>query len=448
MNFNESVRYLHSLGNEVLAMKLGLETIRLLSRSCGDPHQKYPAIHLAGTNGKGSTAAMINSILKESGYRVGLCTSPHLVSPTERIRLDGDEIDKEHFAELATHVRTASERLVKVGQLDSPPTFFEQITMIAFLAFAEKTVDIAVLEVGMGGRLDATNICHPLITVITPVSYDHQKHLGHTLSEIAAEKAGIIKAGIPVVVSPQEKEAMSVIVERAAALSARVVSVEQEARLSREYRIEATKEGVHLGQYKLHYLTARAAYDLLLGLRGKHQAINALTAIHIAEELSQRGWKIAASAVIEGLRQVKWPGRLELITRTKLPGPLLLDGAHNAAGAETLRDFLVEHFPSQPITLVFGAVADKAIERMAEILFPLARTIIVTKSSNPRSAEPGSIARLISPVEDIIVICTADATSALSEAIRHTPPEGVICICGSLFLVGEVRGKLVPQNKS
>src|SRR5262247_3839328 len=209
MNFEEATEYLYSLGNETLAMKLGLESVRALARALDDPQRKFPAIHIAGTNGKGSTAAMTASVLRAAGLRAGLYTSPHLVSITERIRIGDDEIAPDEFARLATDVRAAGERLVADSALPASPTFFEQVTMIAYLYFAEREVDLAVMEVGLGGRLDATNICEPVVTAITPIDFDHQNYLGDTLSSIAGEKAGIIKSGVPLVIAPQPGEAMS-----------------------------------------------------------------------------------------------------------------------------------------------------------------------------------------------------------------------------------------------
>src|SRR5215475_14342484 len=223
MNFEEATEYLYGLGNETLAMKLGLESVRALARGLDDPQRKFPAIHIAGTNGKGSTAAMTASVLRAAGLRAGLYTSPHLVSITERIRVDGDEIAPDEFARLGADVRAAGERLVAENALPAPPTFFEQVTMIAYLYFAERKVDLAVLEVGLGGRLDATNICEPVVTAITRIGFDHQKYLGDTLESIAAEKAGIIKPSVPVVIAPQSVEAMNAIVERCMEMKAPMV---------------------------------------------------------------------------------------------------------------------------------------------------------------------------------------------------------------------------------
>lgn len=413
MNFNESVEYLYSLGHETLAMKLGLESVRALAGACDDPQTKFPAVHIAGTNGKGSTAAMTESILRAAGYRTGLYTSPHLISITERIKINGNEIGKEDFARLVTQVRGAGERLVKDGLLEAIPTFFEQITIAAFLYFAESHVELAILEVGLGGRLDATNICEPLVTTITPISFDHQQYLGETLEEIAGEKAGIIKTGIPVIVAPQEEPAMKAITSRAAELGAPLVDcVLQPSLIDR--------------------------YDVRLNLRGRHQVTNALTAIQIGKALKEAGWEITDSEIKYGLENVQWPGRLEMLRPFETAPSLLLDGAHNPAGVKALRNYLLEGFPGVPITLIFGAMSDKAIAEMMEVLFPIAGKIIVTKVSNRRAAIPDEIVEKAAKF-DWEITRTENSSDALDEALRVTPQNRLICVCGSLFLVGEVK---------
>ncbi len=438
MNYEEAVKYLYSLGHETLAMKLGLNSVHNLSKAFDEPQKRYPAVHVAGTNGKGSTAAMAASIARAAGMRTGLYTSPHLISVTERIRVGEDEIAEEDFARLATEVRAAGEKLVAGKVLPAPPTFFEQMTMIAFLYFAEREVDLAVLEVGLGGRLDATNICEPVVTAITPVGFDHQQYLGDTLAAIAGEKAGIVKPGVPVVVAPQEDEAKKVIIARCEELNAPMIET------SKPFEVEAAVAAENIGRYRFRYRTSGAEYDAGLNLRGRHQITNALVAIHIAEQLRIAGFDIPSPAIVEGLSKAEWPGRLEMIRVSPSQAPVLLDGAHNAAGARALRDFLDEHFSSAPITLIFGAMADKAIAEMAEILFPAARQIILTKAANVRAAEPATMAEEVAGLNQTVV-CANSVTEALTEASRVTPPEGLIVACGSLFLAGEIKQCAGPQ---
>jgi dihydrofolate synthase/folylpolyglutamate synthase len=432
MNYEEAVKYLYSLGHETLAMKLGLNSVRNLSKAFDEPQKKYPAVHIAGTNGKGSTAAMVASVGRAAGVRVGLYTSPHLVSVTERIRVGEDEIAEEEFARLATAVREAGERLVADQVLPAPPTFFEQMTIIAFLCFAEREIDLAVLEVGLGGRLDATNICEPAVTAITPVGFDHQQYLGDTLMSIAGEKAGIVKPGVPVVIAPQEEEAMKAIIARCEELNAPVIET------SEPFEVEAAVGAENIGRYRFRYRTSGGEYDARLNLRGRHQITNALVTIHIAEQLRIAGFDIPSPAIVEGLSKAEWPGRLEMIRVSPSQAPLLLDGTHNPAGARALRDFLNEHFSGVPITIVFGAMADKAIAEMAEIIFPAARQIILTKIANVRAAAPSAMAEAIASLNQNVV-CANNVAEALTEAARVTPPDGLIVACGSLFLAGEIR---------
>lgn len=422
MEFSESVEYLYGLGHEVLAMKLGLETIRLLSRELGSPHEAFPAIHIAGTNGKGSTAAMTEAILRAAGCRTGLYTSPHLLSITERMRVDGEPIPQDQFARLATQVRMAGERLVEQGLLPAPPTFFEQVTAIGYLWFAGQRVDLAVLEVGMGGRLDATNICRPVVTAITPVGLDHQQYLGETIAAIAGEKAGIIKAGIPVVVAPQEPPARAVITARAVECDAPVIEGQVTA--------ELVRRTVDLRQW-VEFQCGLGSFDACLSLRGDHQRVNAATAVAVIEALVSRGWTVGTDAITSGLEQTFWPGRLDL--RSGPAGrPLLIDGAHNQAGAAVLRDFLVSYCADRPLTLIFGAMRDKDVAEMTSRLFPIFKTIVLTGIDNPRALDPAEISTAAN------VERAPDIAAALELAAPLTPRTGLIVVAGSLYLVGEV----------
>lgn len=450
MNYRESLHYLYSLGHETLAMKLGLESIRALCRALGEPQRGYPIVHIAGTNGKGSTSAMTEAIARAAGLRVGLYTSPHLIAINERMRVDGVDISDDDFARFATTVRAAGERLVADAVLPAPPTYFEQVTAISFLYFAERGVDLVVLEVGLGGRLDATNVCAPLVTAITPVSFDHQEYLGHTLAAIAGEKAGIIKPSVPVVVGRQAPEAMQVIVSKAAELGAPVVAVESPAHelLNCRPMTPGAESLLDKGRFEFRYRTPAAEYDIHLNLRGEHQAHNARTAIHIAEALTARGVALNQAAIEAGLRRVVWPGRLEVVELEDESRrlPVLLDGAHNPAGAEYLRDYLARFCAGRPITMIFGVLADKAIDEMAALLFPFADTLIATRIHSPRTAEPQSFAAHAAQ-RATQVICAEGAAQALELALPHTPPGGLVCVCGSLYLIGEVKQALASLRR-
>lgn len=434
MNYSESLKYLYSLGHEVLAAKFGLESISLLLERLGHPDRAYRSVVVAGTNGKGSTAAMIESIARAAGHRTSLLTSPHLVQIRERIQFCGREISEIDFARLASTVRTAGEALVAEGKLAAIPTFFEQVTAIALCFFQECKTELAVLEVGLGGRLDATNAVDRLMSVVTSIDLDHQNILGNTIEEIAGEKAAIIVPGARAVIGRQQhREATDVLMRRCLETGVLPVFVNQPTGvLSTDF-----------GRVTFDYESSRTNYTRIkLGLRGRHQTENAAAAIETAELLDESGIRIPRDAVVKGLREVVWPGRLELIEDRPM---LLLDGAHNPAGARTLRAYLDE-FWTGPITLLFGAMSDKDIPRMAIELFDVARTIVLTRVKDARAADSARLgtAALTSSRN---VIFAGTVKQALSWARSVTPPNGLICVAGSLHLVGEVK-RLIEEADS
>ena len=432
MNFDQSVAYLLSLGHESLAMKLGLESVSILAHALGNPQDEIPAAHIAGTNGKGSTAAMLASICRVAGLRTGLYTSPHLIEIRERIQIDGLKISPNDFARYATTVRLASEELVRQGELPAPCTFFEQVPMIPFPHFREENVSRGILEVGLGGRLDATNICNSRVVGLTRIAKDHQSYLGNTLSLIAAEKAGIIKHKVPVISSHQDPDAEAVIRERCTLLDAPLTIVDNSC-----FSAERAADGY----YSVLIRGGLAEYSARLGIRGSHQPSNAATAAMLAERLAMQGFAIDAESISRGLGEVTWPGRLERFDLSERQ--VLLDGAHNPDGARTLRRFLDEEYSGRHITLVFGAMSDKALDEMIEELFPAAHSVIATKIRNPRSLEPAAI-KTAAPNSH--VVCVESSEHALSLAIEITPGDGLICVAGSLFLVGEMRALLTGES--
>ncbi len=433
MNYQESVKYLYSLGHEVLAAKYRLETIGLLLESLGDPHRSFKSVIVAGTNGKGSTAAMIESIERKAGHATALYTSPHLIRIEERIKTGGREISAADFSRLATSVRSSSEDLVTRGALETVPSFFEQVTAIAMLYFEEKRTELAVLEVGLGGRLDATNVAEPLVSVITSIDYDHQEVLGGAIPAIAAEKAAVIKRGARAVIGKQShKEATEVLMDRCIETGVLPVFVGDPTSVS----------AADDGRITFDYESAKNRFSRIqLALRGRHQAENAASAIEAVEILSELGFSAPREALIDGLRGVKWPGRLELVNSRPR---ILLDGAHNPAGARLLRQHLDEFAP-KPITLIFGTMKDKDVEAMAEALFGCARAIIVTRIADPRWEGPHRIAALAVEARREF-IATDAAELALVEARKVTPKEGTICVAGSLHLAGEVK-KAIEKEK-
>lgn len=432
MDYSESLSYLYSLGHEVLAAKFGLDTIRLLLEKLDHPEDSFKSLIVAGTNGKGSVAAMIEAITRAAGHRSALYTSPHLVRIQERMRADGREISADEFARLATVVRRAAEALVAEGKLETLPSYFEQVTAIGMMFFREAGASPVILEVGLGGRLDATNGVDSILAVVTSIDYDHQNILGSHISEIAAEKAAVIKQGMRVVIGRQRHEiASEVLMRRCIEMKALPVFANE----------AATVSAAEFGRVAFDYESAQSNYSkIILGLRGRHQVENAAAAIEAAEILTELGFKIPREAIIRGLREVNWPGRLELIEdRPKI----LLDGAHNPAGAQILRAFLDE-FCREPITLIFGAMGDKDVDRMAKALFSAARTIVLTRVVDRRAA---TTVRTGKPAlrAGQNVIFTETVRQALSWARSVTPPDGLICVAGSLHLVGEVKQLLESE---
>ncbi|HUQ33313.1 MAG TPA: Mur ligase family protein, partial [Pyrinomonadaceae bacterium] len=376
MDFGEALHYLLSLGHETLAIKLGLSNTERLLEALGNPQASFPSLQIAGTNGKGSTAVMVEAAARAGGVKTGLYTSPHLKSITERIRIEGREISREDFARLTMKVKSAAEALLIDGVLTTLPTFFEHVTAIALLAFSEARVSLAILETGLGGRLDATTVAHARWVAITPIAIDHQEYLGETLAQIAAEKAAIIRTGVTAaVVAPQEAEALSVIMERCEACGVTPRFSECQAEVTGAF---------DTGRMRVTFETQEGRYEnVTLGLRGRHQITNACVAISLAEALRGSGFPISHAAIVEGLETARHAGRLELLEVGSKS--ILFDGAHNAAGARALREFLDE-FVHAPITLVFGAMRDKDLTEIAAALFPIAHRLILTGAQNPRAA--------------------------------------------------------------
>ena len=404
MQFAEAVQYLLSLGHETLTIKLGLRNTELLLQALDNPENSFTSVQIAGTNGKGSTAVMLDSICRAAGIKTGLYTSPHLVSLTERIRVSGTEISPEDFARHATTVRLVAEDLVARNEIDALPTFFEQVTAIALVAFREAGVEVAILETGLGGRLDSTTAAKAAIVGITQIAMDHEEYLGNTLASIASEKAAVIRPGVTAVIGEQDPEALEVLLERCAA-----VGVQPSLK-------------PHTDFYK----------KISLSLRGAHQIKNASVAIGLAEALRQHGFAITEEQIGFGIGAATHPGRLELIP------PFLLDGAHNPAGAQALRDYLEELNPPA-LTLIFGAMRDKKLDQIARTLFPLANCLVLTVIDNPRSAQLETLAPLAKQFAPGVIIETTSSPAAVHTAITQTPAGGLICITGSLYLIGETR---------
>jgi len=436
MNFAETQSYLYSLGHETLAIKLGLRNTELLLEALGNPQRDFESVQIAGTNGKGSTAAMLAAICRAAGIPTGLYTSPHLRYITERISIAGRAISQENFARLASEVREAAERLLVQGKIEALPTFFEHLTAMALLGFREADIKLAILETGLGGRLDATTVAGAKTVAITPISLDHQEYLGETLEQIAFEKAAIIRPGVRAIVAPQSPEVLEVILNRAGECG-----VKMSVGGSRSFPLRATPGG----SFDVTFETDEDRYENVhLSLRGRHQIINAALAIQLAELLRGLGFTVSKTAIIHGIQATSVPGRLISCDS------FLLDGAHNPGAARVLREYLDE-FVKEPITLVFGAMRDKRLADMAAILFPGVANLILTEPDNPRAASVESLQTLgenFLPQDKIFAV--RDVSEAIKKARELTSPDGQICVTGSLYLVGEVSHTLCVDswNKS
>jgi dihydrofolate synthase/folylpolyglutamate synthase len=390
---------------------------------------------IAGTNGKGSTAATLASILRASGLKTGLYTSPHLIRINERIRIGGEQINDEDFAQLHGAVDKAAEQLVETGELPWHPSFFEMMTAIAFRYFGRERVDVAVLEVGMGGRLDATNVVEPLVSVIADISLDHQKYLGNTVTEIAREKAGIIRPGGVVVTLPQQPAANDVIGNTILEMDATGISAVQYvppvSPASAEYHNAQTGRS----QYPLEVMKKQILVDT--PLVGRHQLRNVALAIAAAEQVAKAGLTgITPESIERGIRDTNWPGRFQIIEPKQAWPEIVLDVAHNPAGAWALRSALSERYDDRPLIFVFGAMRDKAISEIAEILFPMADRVIATQPGNPRAAMPEEI-RQAAARTGTEIECVAGVPAAIERARQAALPDGVIVVTGSIYLVGE-----------
>lgn len=429
LSYPDSVRFLYALGNEIRSVKFGLDRIRAVLDALGNPQRAFRVVHVAGTNGKGSTCAMIEAGLRASHLfearqdgarpapkqpiRTGLFTSPHLIEPTERIQIFGVPVTPDQFQRAFSVVHETAEKLA----LDCHPTYFETVTAMAFWLFRELGVETAVIEVGLGGRLDATNVVDPELTVITPIDFDHEIYLGHTLEAIAGEKAGILKPGVPAVFARQRPEASAVLEARAAELGVEVTRAEDFEICDLE--IDARAASFSVSQSGVSRFSVRCP------LAGEHQVDNAITAALALQIL-----RVSP----EGIKATRWPGRLEHVA----PNPdVILDGAHNPAGARALARYLQRFYAHRKIWMIYGAMRDKAVEEIAGILFPIAHELIFTAPKFSRALRPEALVEIAGRGETAPTV--ADALQLARDRVDGADAEDVIVITGSLFLVGEAR---------
>ncbi|HEY4379122.1 MAG TPA: folylpolyglutamate synthase/dihydrofolate synthase family protein [Acidobacteriaceae bacterium] len=469
MSFAAAVDHLHALTQELAPgapaarRKFDLDHMRVLARALGDPQRRFPAILIAGTNGKGSTAATLASILTAAGYRTGLYTSPHLTRVTERIRIGAsadrhvslEEIPEDTFARLYFRVDDAARALVSSGELPHPPSFFETLTALAFLHFAEAGVEIAVLEVGLGGRLDATNIVEPLLSVITDIALDHQEYLGNTIAEIAREKAGILREDGTLITLPQHPEANQAIGEVAVAMG--VMGINAADYLPGRTMAEGAAAAGPLAPNHYDLSVHNERLQVRSPLAGRHQQRNLALAIAAAVELRNRStgmagtmFAVTGEAIERGIAATRWPGRLEFV-----PPNLVLDVAHNPAGAWTLRAAIATMPEERPRTLIFSCLRDKDLTEISRILFPLFDStagrprdhIVLAPIANPRAA---SLEELLAAARALEVPAESAPTAAeaLELARQLTPADGVILATGSIYLVGALRDAALAGERS
>lgn len=411
-----------------------LDRMRALLAELDNPHLRLKTIHIAGTKGKGSTAALITSILTTAGYKTGLYTSPHLFSPRERIRIGPRLISEEEFSSCLMQVKSVADEIF--SSQGSRPTFFEVYTSMAFLYFYQKKVDIAVVEVGLGGRLDATNVIEPLIAVITPISLDHTRQLGNELTCIAREKAGIIKPNCKTIISHQDDSVLSLLQRICRERKAPFYQV------GKDVRFTLVKETPKYQKFKMKGLI-RDYPALFLPLVGEHQLWNAATAVATVEALDEKGFKISPHQIRQGLRKVKWPGRIQILSRRPT---LMVDCAHNGASARVLSKFLKKFYSRNGVILILAILKNKDVKGIGEPLCSVARQVIITRVKSPRALPPEEIYSKIKVYCSREPLIENDLKKAIKKAKELARGRGLICITGSLYLVGETL-ELIKKKK-
>ncbi len=429
-SYESAVSELMALGHELTSSrKFDLAHMRTLMQAMGNPQRRLQSVLIAGTNGKGSTAATLASIAQAAGYRTGLYTSPHLIRINERIQINQEPISDPELAEMYERVEIAAADLVARGELPWHPSFFEMVTAMMFEYFASAGVELAVLEVGMGGRLDATNVADPCISIITDIDFDHQKFLGETLPEIAREKAGILRPNGVTVLLPQHPQVND-------ALGTAILKRNAHAVSAVKYMPPVTPASGEIGRnrFPLEFMGSEIAVEF--PLQGRHQLRNLALAVTAAEQLNGFGFKILPQHVEQGVRATRWRGRFEVLPEEAGQPEIVLDVAHNPSGAWALRSALSTFYEDRALTFVFGAMRDKAIQEIAEILFPLAERVVATQADNPRAAATAEIAQLAKRTQTPVVE-SPNVALALEQAFSLAGANGVVVITGSIYIVGE-----------
>lgn len=430
MNYDEAMSYIKNTAK--FGSNLGLTRTERILQLLGNPHKKLKCIHIAGTNGKGSTTAMLTNILIEAGFKTGMYTSPYLQVFEERIQINSKNISKDDLSVVVTEVSEAVQKVVKEGY--DHPTEFEIITCAMFLYFYKENVDYAVIEVGLGGRLDSTNVITPILSIITSISYDHMNILGNTLSQIASEKAGIIKPEVPVVVYPQNEESLQVIEN---------ICIDRESKLIKVPEDCVDFIDTYNNKQKIAIKTKRDNYEIQLNLLGKHQLLNCAVVIYAVEELNNQGILISKKHIIEGLYSVNWPGRLEVMQDTP---KVLIDGAHNIDGIMKLSESLNTYFKYENMYLILGILADKQVEEMVEAIAQKASKVFTVTPHSDRAEIAEQLAEVVSakgiPCEPV-----GDYERAYQKALSYCGKDDLLLICGSLYMIGDMR-TLITQLRS
>lgn len=433
-NYKKAIEYIYNLNK--YGIKLGLKNITCLLSLFDNPHLKTRVIHVAGTNGKGSTSAIIHSILQNAGYKVGLYTSPHLVSFQERMVINGEYITPDEVISLLEKLKPAIGKVARTEGCQHP-TFFEVITTMAFLYFSEKKVDFAIMEVGLGGRLDATNVSQPLVSVITHIDFDHMDRLGNTLAEIAGEKGAIIKQNTPVVSADQFPDAQDVIKKIAREKKAPLYIYGEE--------IDATLISSQLKGNYFNYRGINNKIDnLFVPLAGDFQIENTSLAIATAELLHNIGFVITQDDIIRGVANSKWPGRFEIVREKPL---VILDGAHNPNGVEQFIKNLKKLVPDKKIIAVLGIFQDKDYITILKNIIPQVNQVILTMADNPRATPTAVLAEEVKHyIDDESIIETNDVETAINKSFQIAREDDVICITGSLYTVGEAKAYFLEEK--
>ncbi|WP_411680465.1 bifunctional folylpolyglutamate synthase/dihydrofolate synthase [Clostridium thailandense] len=439
MNYQETMDYINNTAK--FGINLGLGKTEKILELLGNPHKGLKCIHLAGTNGKGSTTAMITKILMNAGYKVGMYTSPYLEVFEERIQINGENISKKDLSEVVTEVLEAIKKVIELGY--EQPTEFEIITCAMFYYFYKNNVDFAVIEVGLGGKLDSTNVIEAfsstsgggvLASVIASISYDHMHILGDTLEKIAYEKAGIIKDGVPVIMYPQQKEAEEVIEKVCEEKGCKLIKVPNNCVEYLESNNKIDKYSITYNQ-SIRLRTNDNVYDIELALLGTHQLLNCATAVFVVEELTKRNINIKKDDILNGLKQVKWIGRLEIMKNKPL---VIIDGAHNIDGITKLRENVELYFKYNKMVLILGILADKEVDKMVKTIAPLAERIIAVTPNSDRAETAEELKNIIKE-HDVRCEAVENYKDAYKLALSYCEEDDLLLISGSLYMIGDMR---------